>query len=133
MWLNFLDVIEDQPPEILDKSSLWLQPIIVPDESQLTCLPQWTTIDPDPTTSETKWNNLLSPPQVHTGPPFDLQSMTTEEISALTTEIPILSKTKAKPAKFIETPRGKTPFQSVDLSFYLHHRFRHRFSTLDAK
>ena len=109
-------MIEEQPPEILDKSSLWLQPIIAPDESQLTCLPQWTAGDPSPSvpsSNESKWNNLLSPPQVHTGPPFDLQSMSTEEIGALTNEIPVLSKTKTKAAKFVDTPRGKTPFQNT--------------------
>ena len=110
-WLTFLTLIEDQPPEILDKSSLWLHPIIIPDESNLTCLPEWTTLNNDQTSqqqTDSKWNNILSPPQVHTGHPFDLNSMTTDEILSLTTEPPILTKPKIK--KLIDTPRGKTPF-----------------------
>jgi hypothetical protein len=59
--------------------------------------------------TDSKWNNILSPPQVNTGHPFDLNSMTTEDILSLTTE-PILTKTKLKPNKLIDTPRGKTPF-----------------------
>ncbi|CAF2184375.1 unnamed protein product [Rotaria magnacalcarata] len=114
-WLSFLTLIEDQSPEILDKSSLWLHPIIVPEESNLTCLPEWATMNhkkeqhqqqQQPTDS--KWNNILSPPQVNTGQPFDLNSMTTEEILSLTNE-PISFKTKTK--RLLETPRGKTPFQ----------------------
>ncbi len=110
-WLSFLTLIEDQPPEILDKSSLWLHPIILPDETNLTCLPEWTAVNDKQgqQQTDTKWNNILSPPQVNTGHPFDLNSMTTEEILSLTNE-PILIKTKTK--KLIDTPRGKTPFQS---------------------
>ncbi|CAF1177730.1 unnamed protein product [Adineta steineri] len=112
-WLSFLSLIEDQPPEILDKSSLWLHPIIVPDESNLTCLPEWTAMNDDQhpyqQQTDSKWNNILSPPQVNTGNPFDLNSMTTEEIVSLTNE-PIVIKTK--PKKLIDTPRGKTPFLS---------------------
>ncbi|CAF4301731.1 unnamed protein product, partial [Adineta steineri] len=59
--------------------------------------------------TDSKWNNILSPPQVNTGNPFDLNSMTTEEIVSLTNE-PIVIKTK--PKKLIDTPRGKTPFLS---------------------
>ena len=113
-WLKFLDLVEDQPIEILDKSSLWLHPILVPDESNLKCLSDWTTIDIDslidPPASDNKWNNILSPPQVNTGPPFDLHSMGTEEILSLTNDS-ILTKSKVKTAKLIDTPRGKTPLK----------------------
>ena len=113
-WLAFLTLIEDQPPEVLDKSSLWLHPIVVPDESNLTCLPDWTPANDEQhqyqsQQTDSKWNNILSPPQVNTGHLFDLNSMSTEEILALTTE-PVLQKTKTK--KLIDTPRGKTPFHS---------------------
>jgi len=57
--------------------------------------------------TDSKWNNILSPPQINTGYPFDLNSMSTDDILSLTTE-PILIKTKTK--KLIDTPRGKTPF-----------------------
>jgi hypothetical protein len=57
--------------------------------------------------TDSKWNNILSPPQINTGHPFDLNSMTTDDILSLTSE-PILIKTKTK--KLIDTPRGKTPF-----------------------
>ncbi|CAF4614734.1 unnamed protein product, partial [Rotaria sp. Silwood2] len=110
-WILFLTLIEDQPPEILDKSSLWLHPIIIPDESNLTCLSEWTTMNNDreqQRQTDSKWNNILSPPQINTGQPFDLNSMTTDEILSLTNE-PILIKTKTR--KLIDTPRGKTPFQ----------------------
>ncbi len=108
-WLTFLTLIEDQPPEILDKSSLWLHPIIIPDETNLTCLSEWTTINDEQFQQQTdnKWNNILSPPQINTGHPFDLNSMTTEDILSLTSE-PIIIKSKTK--KLIDTPRGKTPF-----------------------
>ena len=112
-WLTFLTLIEDQPPEILDKSSLWLHPIIVPDESNLTCLPEWTTKTDDPQSpspqqqTDSKWNNILSPPQVQTGHPFDLNSLSTDDILSLTSE-PIVVKSKGK--KLLDTPRGKTPF-----------------------
>ncbi len=110
-WLTFLTLIEDQPPEVLDKSSLWLHPIIIPNESNLTCLPEWATANDDQQQqqqqADSKWNNILSPPQVNTGPPFDLNSMTTDDILSLTSE-PILIKSKTK--RLIDTPRGKTPF-----------------------
>lgn len=110
-WLVFLTLIEDQPPEILDKSSLWLHPVIIPDESSLSCLPEWTATGSNKENqrqSDNKWNNVLSPPQIHTGQPFDLNSMTTEEILALTNEpIPIKIKTK----RLVDTPRGKTQYQ----------------------
>lgn len=113
--MTFLTLIEDQPPEILDKSSLWLHPIIIPDESNLTCLPEWTTINDEnqqtpqqqPQQNDTKWNNILSPPQINTGHPLDLNSMTTDDILSLTSE-PIITKSKTR--KLIDTPRGKTPF-----------------------
>ncbi|CAF3755723.1 unnamed protein product [Rotaria sordida] len=115
-WISFLNLIEDQPPEILDKSSLWLHPIIIPNESNITCLPEWTAMNNNKEEqqqqqqqqTDNKWNNILSPPQVNTGQPFDLNSLTTDEILSLTNE-PILLKTKTK--KLIDTPRGKTPFQ----------------------
>ncbi len=107
-WLTFLTLIEDQPPEILDKSSLWLHPLIIPDESNLTCLPEWTAHNENlQQQTDSKWNNILSPPQINTGNPFDLNSMTTDDILLLTSE-PVLPKTKAK--KLLDTPRGKTPF-----------------------
>ncbi|CAF3722810.1 unnamed protein product [Rotaria sp. Silwood1] len=110
-WISFLNLIEDQPPEILDKSSLWLHPIIIPDESNLTCLSEWTAMNNDKhqqQQTDSKWNNILSPPQINTGQPFDLNSMTTDEILSLTNQ-PLVIKTKTK--KLIDTPRGKTPFQ----------------------
>jgi len=109
-WLAFLTLIEDQPPEILNKSSLWLHPLIVPDESNSTCLPEWTAMNDEQHQHQTdsKWNNILSPPQINTGNPFDLNSMSTEDILSLSNE-PILIKPKAK--KLIDTPRGKTPVQ----------------------
>lgn len=114
-WLTFLTLIEDQPPEVLDKSSLWLHPIIIPDESNLTCLPEWSTMNDEhpQQQTDTKWNNILSPPQINTGHPFDLNSMTTEDILSLTNE-PIVIKTKTK--KLIDTPRGKTPFTPNKIS-----------------
>lgn len=112
-WLTFLSLIEDQPPEILDKSSLWLHPLIIPEESNLTCLPEWTTKTDDPQSpppqqqADSKWNNILSPPQIHTGHRFDLNTMSTDDILSLTSE-PIPMKTKGK--KLLDTPRGKTPY-----------------------
>lgn len=110
-WLTFLTLIEDQPPEIIDKSSLWSHPVIIPDESKISCLPDWSTSTDEQVQSQStdgKWNNILSPPQVNPGHLIDLNSMTTEEILALTNEPPILIKPKTK--KLIDTPRGKTPF-----------------------
>ncbi len=106
--MTFLTLIEDQPPELLDKSSLWLHAIIIPDESNLTCLPEWTTNNENPQQqTDSKWNNILSPPQINTGNPFDLNSMTTDDILLLSNE-PVLPKLKTK--KLLDTPRGKTPF-----------------------
>ena len=139
-WLAFLTLIEDQPPEILDKSSLWLHPIVMPDESNLTCLPEWTAVDddrPSPSSpgqqpADSRWSNIFSPPQVHNDQPLDLNSMSTDDILSLTNE-PRLAKTKSKPAKLIDTPRGKTPF-SLDnqrpLSVDEISSFRHELSHL---
>ena len=86
----------------------------MPDESNLTCLPDWITTsnnNDEQHKTDTQWSNMLSPPRVNTGPPLDINSMSTEEILSLTNEA-ILIRTKTK--RPIDTPRGKTPFPLDD-------------------
>jgi hypothetical protein len=134
-WLSFLTLVEEQPMEIFDKSSLWLTPLMIPDESSISCLPEWTATERDSSSEESpmidsKWNNILSPPHVNIGSPFDLNGMSTDEIVSLTNE-PVLGKNKTKLARLIETPRGKTP---LNVSRCLEHGWpTFTFGTVDTQ